>query len=1288
VKLRARLIALLCLCGLLLLGTLRLPAQAQRVVNPLTEEEHVIDREAWFYTRRTAGDDPDFNISDASALRHSAIAQISQPLQPPFAAPTGFTGAWEAVGPRPIWQAMRGDGRTGAMAGRVSALAIRSSPPYTIYLGGAQGGVWETVLPTDTTPFTWTPKTDFLSSLAIGAIALAPSNEDVIYVGTGEGNLSGDSYFGAGVLKSTDGGATYAPVSGATFNRVSIAKIVVDPTNADHLYVATLRGRGGIRRTTPADQSAWGVWESVDGGVNWTPRLAQPPSATSPVGGANDLVLDPLQPQQLYVALVGQGISKTVDGGATWFSVMNGLPTTARYDYIPSRFALGLAHPSAAVSATLYVGFDWANTSGAHQPAQVWKSTDEGGSWAVTSSSNVYDYCGMQCWYNNVIAVDPTNADIAYVLGLYNYGSGSGGVYRTLDGGASWVDLGFNMHPDYHAIAIRRDDPRQVVVGNDGGVWYSANRGGRPNGNADPRSATDWLNLNEHGLQLAQFTSIAQHPTRPDQFYGGTQDNGSLRSAFSGWADMTNGDGGQLLIDPENPNYVYTTYYGVSPYRFSNGMTSASGYQSLSNGINTGDRSEFYLPWIMSPSNPQQLYLGTYRVYRTDTARGAATWQAISSDLTSGCVGAAPNGARGCYISAFGVTAGADALYVGTLEGYVHLSLNATSAAPTWQRIDQPGVMPGRPVTAIAVDRSDYRTAYVAYAGFNAATPATPGHLFKTTDAGQTWSDLSGNLPDVPINSLVLDPSRAGVLYAGTDVGVLASFDFGENWAPLSTNFPFVTVWQLDLNSFTRQIAVGTHGRGAWALRDDAGPLPALDGRLFQFASLIGANRLMTFTLALRNLGDAIATGVSLTLPVPSDTSFVESGQGGVFANGQVLWAGLTVPRAKINYLGGITPGTLNLNFTVRVTDSIQTSATFTQMGWSVTSAQAASAVGSPLTFDVTLATGVRFVLASQTDGTRSGTTLTYMVTLENLSGLTEAFWLTPTAASFATSVWDETFTVPLTQTPPLAPGESFRVGVRVAIPPTALNEQLDSATLSATGVTSPALTAATLINTRAVTNSILLVDGDRDYPDGQSAYRAALGDLAYNVWDLAADPTVPSHYLKAHRVVIWFTGAAYPEPMRPYENLLAEFLEAGGRLFLSSGEVDEASAWLADYLRVSEAREALNEVTPLTATPIITNAVTASLRPLPVGYPLLAGRNYNNQLQMISPAQPAFIDINGQPIGLTLDDVGRNAKVVFLAFPFEVAGDATDQAVLMQKVLQFFEVVPTYRVYVPLVQR
>ena len=262
-----------------------------------------------------------------------------------------------------------------------------------------------------------------------------------------------------------------------------------------------------------------------------------------------------------------------------------------------------------------------------------------------------------------MIGVDPTDANIVYALGLFNYDTGSGGVFRSTDGGQTWKDLGFDLHPDYHAIAIDPADPSHVMVGNDGGVWYSDDMGGRL-GAKDAVDTVDWQDLNgtvdpatavvthRTHLHITQFTSIANNPTLPGRVWGGTQDNGTLRksTASDSWFDVESGDGGQVLVDPTDFNFVYGNYFGISPYRNTDGGASFFANSFITGGINLADRSEFYVPEVMNQGNPNQLFLGTYRLYRTDNAKAdeasAVHWDAISPDLTSGCTGGAPNGAR------------------------------------------------------------------------------------------------------------------------------------------------------------------------------------------------------------------------------------------------------------------------------------------------------------------------------------------------------------------------------------------------------------------------------------------------------------------------------------------------------------------------------------------------------------------------------------------------------------------------------------------------------------------
>ncbi|MBI2954590.1 MAG: DUF11 domain-containing protein [Chloroflexi bacterium] len=1251
---------------------------------PRTRDDDPGARGAWFYLFRTTGDPGvGFTLADAASARAQAAETIirMKEQQQRDMVPSAFGSDWEPIGPDPLVQMDNSNTVYRAVSGRISALAIRSSAPYTMYVGAAQGGIWIS----STLTSNWIPKTDQLPSLAIGAIALAPSNEDVVYVGTGEGSLSGDSYYGNGILKSTDGGNTFAQVSGSFFNQVSIGKIAVDPTNPNHLYVAALSGVAGSRYARPPNPTPFGIWESTDGGVAWRSRTNGLPPNNDRWKAPTDIVIDPQNPNVLYATFLTQGIYKSTDGGASWTKTMAGLPANADYDspYGLTRFALGISHPTAAVSATLYVGFDWFDTAGGYHPSTVWKSTDDGANWRETRTEVVGGYCGSsayftQCWYDNVIEVDPTDPNTVYALGLFDYDNARGGIFRSKDGGGTWIDLGHGLHPDYHAIAIRRDAPQNIVVGNDGGVWASSNYGGRLL-DSDPVTSVTWTNLNgtvnsangsvvaRSGLQITQFTSVAQHPTNGDLAYGGAQDNGTSRkdAASKTWTDYTNGDGGQVIVDPVNPNYVYGTYYYVSPFRFDDGMFGPLfSNNGITNGLNRYDRSAFYIPISMDPRYSNRLYLGTYRVYRTDN-RGDQ-WNIISPDLTGG--------SSYSVVTAFGPTTGAPALYTGSSDGRIYLSVDANQIAPAWVRRDKPP-LPERPVTAFAVDRSDYRVAYVAFGGFDAATYPRSGHVFKTTDGGQTWTNINGNLPDVPVNSLVLDPSYPNTLYAGTDVGPMVTTDGGSTWAPLGAGFPIVTIFQLDLNPGTRLLRAATHGRGAWSLSDGV-IIPALQIVNSVPTSEVSPGRFLTYTLAIDNIGNAAATGVTITDPVPANTSFVGGSSGASLVGNNVVWSGKTITNG----------GSISVSYTVQITTSavITTGSVITNDGYLVTSAQGAGASGSPVTVTVRSSYIPSLTPASYADGTRSGQAIAYTLTLTNASPNEASYDLTTAGSAWPTTFWDGA--APITRVSSLSPGATASFIVRVSVPASASNGAVDVATVSATSTTNPSHGASATINTTAVTNFVLLVDGDGSpgggHPDVSPYYRAALDSsmLEYNQWNLETNSTLPFNYMKAHKLIVWFTGAAWPRPLQPYESNLAAFLDNGGRLFMSGMDILDqeggTTSFVRNYLHIDwDGTERQNDTGTIAVTAVSTNTVTGGMGTLPMSYPT-GLVDYSNQTTPVAPAVPAFLDDKGIADGLTVA-VG-NYKVVFLAFPFEAVGTDGNRADLMRRILRYFDLFQT----------
>ena len=1096
-------------------------------------EEELLAYDTSITGRRLAGDKP-LTLEQAGQLRAIAAHQaniLRKQGTPPAPGPTTFDGAWSAIGPNPITTITRsGAGSLSAVSGRIGALAIRPSNDQFI-LGAAQGGIW--LYDADTG--TWVPKTDDQPSLAIGALAVAPGDDAVIYAGTGEGALSGDSYYGNGVLKSTDGGETWSHVSGDYFVAVSISRIVVDPTNADHLFATTLSGTGGARRTRPTNHSAWGVWESSDGGATWS-LIFKAPKNTS---GATDLEMDPQDPGTLYVSFWGDSIYKTTDGGKHWTAKMNGLPTKHNSTN-QTRWSMAISHPEGQ-AAVLYVGSDWIDDSahGVYHKGSLWRSDDGGDSWQALPTTgfagpndSVLDYCGGQCWYDNVVEADPTNPNIVYAGGQFNYNSGSGGIFRSDDGGQTWKDLGWNLHPDYHAFAFGAN-PNEVLVGSDGGVWYSPDRGGRLPGAADEGEASkaDFQNydLNGGGLQITQFSSIATNPTQPSWIWGGSQDNGTEHT-FGGqtWYDLYSGDGGQVLVDPTDYNYVYGTYYGISPYRATDGgCCTFFSNQYITGGLNLNDRSDFYIPWVMNQRNPNQLFLGTYRLYRTDNAKAPAAsdvhWTAISGDLTSGCSGTAPNGARNCSISAIGV-GGGTAVYTGSLDGQVWLSTNAqTSDSPTWTRLDQ-GQLPNRPVTSIAVDPSNYRIAYVSYAGFSEATPSRVGHVYKTTDGGQHWTDVSGDLPSAPVNSVLLDPSFPNTLYAGTDVGPFVTYNGGADWYAMGSDFPIVAIWQLNMDPSHRTIAAGTHGRGAFEIQDGTA-YPALVVSKVDANVPVGPSSQIDYTLTVSNIGNADASGVTVSDPVPGHTSFVSADNGGSLSHGKVTWTGQTVAAGD----------SVALHFSVDIASALKHKvSSIVNDGIVVSSDQNVGTTGSPTVTPIAPPYALSVAPASQIDGARLGETVTFPVTITNKGYNDDSFAVATSGSTFPTSVLDASCTSPLSTTASVAPGATATVCVSVDIPADAASNSTSTATVTATSMGDPSQTASATTTAIAVGVDTLVVDEDGNSPDVQSYYTNALdaNGVSYDVWDLSANSTLPLNYLTAHTTVVWFTGNAYPDPI------------------------------------------------------------------------------------------------------------------------------------------------------------
>ncbi len=702
----------------------------------------------WFYAQRAYPYDSIPQTFFRQSLSEIVRTRASQKRKQPQ--------AWKFAGPTNI-------------GGRITDVEGSPADPNLIYVAAASGGVFKS----KDKGLTWEPIFDQNPILAIGDMALDPNDHNIIYVGTGEANGGGGSlaYDGNGIFKSVDGGQSWLYL-GLEFTG-SVPKIIIHPHRSQVVYAAAMGKLFG-------KNSQRGVFKSVNGGQQWEQVFFHSDSV-----GVIDMSIDPLHPDTIYAATwertrtpagidyggKGSGIYRSVDGGKIWVKLDKGLPSGSDL----GRIGIAIAPSSPHRVYAFYV-----DESGDF--LGVYRTDNVGQDWLkMAGRINVANFG----WWFGKIVVDPKNANTVYGVGF--------SVAKSTDGGNQFIPVSENVnedvHVDQHAMYIYPDNTQQVLLGNDGGLYYSQNAG------------NNWKKINN--LPITQFYTCHIDYTHPARLYGGTQDNSSMRtlsSVVDAWDIIWGGDGFVCLVDPTDSRYVYTeSQYGV----FVRSTDGGSTFSTALEGINSNDRENWNTPVVFEPNNPSTLYLGTNRLYRSIDR--AVLWAPISPSLTP------ENGSRSFGTITSITVSPIDPLiiYCGTDVGKVWATQDG---GKQWKAIDQG--LPGRWITSMQADPFNKSKVYLTISGYryNEALP----HVFLSENNGATWKDISRGLPPIPCNKIVVDPTTPGHLIVATDAGVWRSWNDGFNWELLGNALPMLVATDLHFHPPTRKLLVATYGRGQY----------------------------------------------------------------------------------------------------------------------------------------------------------------------------------------------------------------------------------------------------------------------------------------------------------------------------------------------------------------------------------------------------------------------------------------------------------------------------------------
>jgi photosystem II stability/assembly factor-like uncharacterized protein len=684
--------------------------------------------------------------------------------------------------------------------GRVVAFAVSRQDPYVYFVGAGPGGLWKTV----NNGTTFESVFDKENTSTIGDVAVAPSDHNIVWVGTGEANLRNSTYYGDGVYKSTDGGKTWTHMGLKESHH--IGRVIIHPKNPNVVYVAA---QGHYYTDNPER----GVYKTIDGGKIWTKSLEVVVDGI--YVGATDMVMDPRNPDILYASTYhrirkpwgfsgsgpGSGIYKTTDGGQTWQKLTNGLPKG-----LFGKIGLAIYPKNPDILYTIIedenspeMSYEerWEEIQNGKEPSKpivgniVYRTDNAGESWQQVSEGNV----GERMNYYARIFVDPNDENMVYVMGAQ--------VDKSTDGGKTW-SRAFEYAGDNHVLWINPKDSKHMLLGYDYGFAISYDLG------------KNWLHIDN--VSMAQLYAIGVDMDYPYNVYGGMQDFGSWKGPstkkgrfpirFEDWEHVLGGDGFYNQVDPTNSRWLYTEsqFGGLSRNDQKTGQR-----KRIRNRGNRNLRFNWNAPVLISPHNPNVIYQGA-NILLKSPFRGER-WEEVSPDLTK-------NDASkfdGREVRFYGTITTIDespieqgVIWVGTDDGNVQITRDG---GKTWTLLNDN--IPNNPeywVTRIVASHHDPGTAYVTITGRH-RTDFHP-YVYQTSDFGNTWLSIANNLPDEGINVIKEDRKNPGLLFIGTDRTVYVTMDRGKTWSEMKNNLPTIPVTDLAIHPRENDLVIGTFGRG------------------------------------------------------------------------------------------------------------------------------------------------------------------------------------------------------------------------------------------------------------------------------------------------------------------------------------------------------------------------------------------------------------------------------------------------------------------------------------------